>query len=310
MCVMAPGSWQQWLERIYSLRRDKRGSHECPHKPVLLLALFARLDQGGGNAFPPDADLQQLFRRYFDAVRGRDDRPSLELPFYHLAGDGFWELVPVEGGPAAYVPGDVAGPGSLAALRRRVAHGRFTAGFWEVVAEPVARHQLREAIFSRYFPEQRAELQRITAALTHTQAQVQEPPAEPPGRDAAFRRLVREVYDCTCAACGARLVLGSDVLVEAAHLVPFSVGRDDRPTNGLALCPNHHWAMDRHLIAPCPDGRVAQGVWRVSPRLDDRLPGQQELHALDGRKVIAPRERKFYPDPAGLRWREERLAAG
>jgi hypothetical protein len=28
-------TWQQWLERLYNLRRDKRGSHERPHKPVL-----------------------------------------------------------------------------------------------------------------------------------------------------------------------------------------------------------------------------------------------------------------------------------
>jgi hypothetical protein len=28
-------TWQHWLERFYNLRRDKRGSHERPHKPVL-----------------------------------------------------------------------------------------------------------------------------------------------------------------------------------------------------------------------------------------------------------------------------------
>jgi HNH endonuclease len=39
-------------------------------------------------------------------------------------------------------------------------------------------------------------------------------------------------------------------VVEAAHLVPFNVTRDDNPNNGLALCPNHHRAMDRFLIAP------------------------------------------------------------
>jgi len=27
-------TWEQWLERLYRLRRDKRGSHERPHKPV------------------------------------------------------------------------------------------------------------------------------------------------------------------------------------------------------------------------------------------------------------------------------------
>jgi hypothetical protein len=39
-------TWQQWLERLYNLRRDKRGSHERPHKPVLLLAVLDLLDRG------------------------------------------------------------------------------------------------------------------------------------------------------------------------------------------------------------------------------------------------------------------------
>jgi putative restriction endonuclease len=97
-------------------------------------------------------------------------------------------------------------------------------------------------------------------------------------------------------------------LVEAAHIIPFSVGWNDKPTNGIALCPNHHWAMDHHLIAPCPDSKRRQGVWRASARLDDRLHGQRELAALAGRPVIPPGEGKFFPAEEGLRWREEKLA--
>jgi len=38
--------WETWLERLYNLRRDKRGSHERPHKPVLLLSIIDLLDRG------------------------------------------------------------------------------------------------------------------------------------------------------------------------------------------------------------------------------------------------------------------------
>jgi hypothetical protein len=34
-------TWEQWLERLYSLQRDKRGSHQRLHKPVLLLSILA-----------------------------------------------------------------------------------------------------------------------------------------------------------------------------------------------------------------------------------------------------------------------------
>jgi hypothetical protein len=51
--------------------------------------------------------------------------------------------------------------------------------------------------------------------------------------------------------------------------------QDDKPNNGLALRPNHHRAMDRYLIAPCPDGKHPAGIWRVGPALDSRIEGQK-----------------------------------
>jgi putative restriction endonuclease len=73
------------------------------------------------------------------------------------------------------------------------------------------------------------------------------------------------------------------------------------------LCPNHHWAMDRHLIAPCPDATHRAGVWRIRPALDSRIEGQKDLVALSNQPVIPPSEEKFYPAVECLRWREQRL---
>jgi hypothetical protein len=67
-------------------------------------------------------------------------------------------------------------------------------------------------------------------------------------RDARFRHAVVEAYVGRCAMCG--LGLG---IVEAAHIVPASVvGSTDAIENGVALCPNHHAAYDRHLILVDP----------------------------------------------------------
>jgi putative restriction endonuclease len=84
-------TWQRWLERFYNLRRDKRGSHERPHKPVLLLAILDLIDRGlvTRNEVTLSTDLTNIFKRYFKVVRQRDDQPTIENPFYHLSGDGF-----------------------------------------------------------------------------------------------------------------------------------------------------------------------------------------------------------------------------
>jgi putative restriction endonuclease len=189
----------------------------------------------------------------------------------------------------------------------RSAAGRFDSPLWELMQSPTARSQLREALVARYFPGQRQEIHSLLTAP--------EPPRElqlneefEQARSGAFRQTILEVYDYTCAACGLRVRLNDGFsLVEAAHLVPFNVNRDDKPNNGLALCPNHHRAMDRFLIAPCPDSKHPAGIWRVGPALDSRIEGQKALVALDGQRVIAPSEEKFYPAVESLRWRERHL---
>jgi putative restriction endonuclease len=243
-------------------------------------------------------------------VRKHDDQPTIQNPFFHLCGDGFWKLVPVPGEPPIYREGATSGAPSVAELRRRVVHGRFDDGFWRLVREPIARHQLREAIIARYFPEDREKFAALAGTSRPVPAKTDElREGMPPGRDGAFRRTILEVYDYRCAACGVRVLLDQSVsLVEAAHLIPFNVSRNDKPTNGMALCPNHHWAMDRHLIAPVPDGKKRAGIWQVNKkRLDDRIEGQRDLVAIAGKSVIPPSEEKFYPAIESLRWREEHL---
>lgn len=304
--------WKGWLERLYNLRRDRSGGHERPHKPVLLLSIIDLMDRGvtRENAVPPSKELVEVFKRNFAVVQQRNDQPTIQNPFFHLSGDRFWELVPQTGETQMYREGATSGAPSVAELRRRVAYGRFDEGLWRLLSEPVARHQLREALIARYFPDERKKLAALAGARRAAESESEAIHDKLPlGRDAAFRRMILEIYDYRCAACGVRVVLDQSVsLVEAAHLIPFNVSRNDKPTNGMALCPNHHWAMDRHLIAPVPDRKNRAGIWEVNhKRLDDRIEGQRELVAIAGKTVIPPGEEKFYPGVESLRWRKEHL---
>jgi putative restriction endonuclease len=308
--MLTEKTWQQWLERLYNLRRDKRGSHERPHKPVLLLAILDLLDHGlvTRNEFPLSPDLTKTFKRYFAVVRQGDDQPTIENPFYHLSGDAFWHLVAKPGERPLYKTGNASRAPTITALRQ--VYGRFDDGLWAgLLTDPHSRHHLREALIARYFPEKHDQLAAI--AGEHPAALKQDAlHEEPPGRDAAFRHTILEIYDYRCAACGLRVKISDDLsLVEAAHIIPFGVSRNDKPDNGLALCPNHHWAMDRFLIAPCPDTTHGAGVWRVGPALDARIEGQKDLVALAHQPVIPPAEEKFYPALSSLRWREKHLNA-
>lgn len=85
MAVSETG-WKKWLDRLYNLRRDKRGSHERPHKPVLLLSLIGLLDRKAvaENLFPLSEELVATFKRYFTVVKRHDDQPTIQNPFFHL----------------------------------------------------------------------------------------------------------------------------------------------------------------------------------------------------------------------------------
>lgn len=300
--------WQRWLERLYSLRRDSPGRYERPHKPVLLLAIMDLMDRRHiqENRVKFDQELRATFHRYFDVVKKHNDQPTMQNPFYYLSGDGFWHLEGPPGTQTLYVPGNVGRAPTIGALEQTAGH--FDEDLWRLLINQESRQNLRLAMISRYFPDERQKLLKLVGQ-----------PAEPPSgmalneefsraRDRAFREKVLDVYDHTCAACGVRVITEDGMsLVEAAHLIPFEETCNDNPTNGMALCPNHHRAMDKHLIAPCWHADHEAGVWKVSRRIVELRDPKRLLVGLAGNPVLTPIEREFLPSRGGLDWREQRL---
>jgi hypothetical protein len=91
-------------------------------------------------------------------------------------------------------------------------------------------------------------------------------------RDARFARRVTVAYSGLCAMCG----IGPN-LVQAAHIYPASApGSHDEPWNGLALCPNHHLAFDRYLLAVHPDTR--QVIY--SPEMNAQVQSSSAMAAF------------------------------
>jgi putative restriction endonuclease len=300
----------QAIERLYHLRvdtttRDGQGKpHEKPHKPLLLLAAFDLIDEGLAtpDRIPWDQDLRDPFTTRFETVSKLNDVNDPGLPFRWLASDQFW--LPLEADGTTPIRRE---------LRIRNDSGRvfarFIDGFDILAAIPENRCHMREALVSRYFPQHAHALLGVPRLPPQPEPVTKAADDEPEyGRSPAFRRKILEIYDHQCAACGLRIRLPAahDVsFIDAAHLVPFSENHNDHPTNGLALCKNHHWAMDRDVLAPSPDLR-----WHVAKAIDPRRSnGEKELHELAGTSLLLPKDRAFHPDEEGLAWRLGRLSA-
>ena len=90
---------------------------------------------------------------------------------------------------------------------------------------------------------------------------------------ALFRDYVMKAYNSTCVFCGLHLPgTRGEVTAgcQAAHILPYAEFDLDKVTNGMCLCPTHHWAFDQHLLLL----DIVQGNYevRVSARAKRLLP--------------------------------------
>ncbi len=295
-----------YLDAIKRLNVNRSGGHTSPHKPCMLLAVIELAEVGKlyRNRIRFDDVLLTRYAAYFNIVKTDKDHPNPWMPFFHLHSDKFWHHQALPGRSSI-----------LQALKTATRRGDITDNIDYVTlddelyrflkdAEP--RFTLREQLILYWFPDHEGELFELARIagdeeqlLIDAEKNLRDQPMLQVSRSAAFRRLVTEAYGFRCAASGWRVVLPDyTVLVEAAHIIPFSETQDDRPQNGIALTPNFHWAMDKNIIAPGPDMK-----WHVSRNLDERIADNQPIIDLDGKDLLLPQDDRFAPDPAGLEWR-------
>jgi putative restriction endonuclease len=121
-------------------------------------------------------------------------------------------------------------------------------------------------------------------------------------RSGVFKRVVPRVYNHTCCISGMRLTTTRSVqMIDACHIKPFSESHDDTIGNGISLCPNLHRAFDRFLISIDADYRVRMAE-------DVLEEGDYGLRQFEGREILLPAERRFWPGRENLEWHWGRFA--
>ncbi|MEX0779189.1 MAG: HNH endonuclease [Balneolales bacterium] len=96
--------------------------------------------------------------------------------------------------------------------------------------------------------------------------------------------------------CRSRVVTASgEMLVDGAHIIPFSESSNNDPHNGLALCKSHHWMYDRYMLSIRADYKI-----HLSKELDGDNNVLGGAEGLDKQVILLPSE-------AGLRPAREAL---
>ncbi|MGV3612616.1 MAG: HNH endonuclease [Fluviicola sp.] len=243
--------------------------------------------------------------------------PNFALPFYHMKSEVFWKLVTYGGMEIPVTSSNSIR--SLNALKETVAFAELDAQVFALMQDPVQLAVMEEGLLDQYFPETKSRFHVHEADLfTQLEAEIlredavvyrkridelketlskEEFEEEVFVRGGVFKREVPKIYGYQCAISEMRIESSTNAqMVDACHLVPFAISKDDTITNGIALSPNLHRAYDRGLITITEDYRV-----KISKAISENH-SPYSLGQFDGKEIILPRNPDYYPSIENLRW--------
>lgn len=274
-----------------------RSRGPAPHKPLLLLAVLARLDEGEAlpAVLPLTPELAFRFQTLWAVVaHRRPQRPDVRLPFHHLDSDDVWSPLSADGTPS---------PSSR--LTKMVAVYPDFAAF---AADPGNREDAKRVLVRGYFtPAEQVALAELVG-LPAVDAEAGDAGLDPVlvedvmqrGREAKFRLRVVAAYEYTCALTGYRLTtVDGATIVDAAHIHRFADSGNNDPRNGLALSKNVHWMFD-------------EGLWTLADDMTVEVDDEKFAEAGSNGLLLAPyrgqrlaylpRDPAVWPDPVHLDW--------
>lgn len=121
-------------------------------------------------------------------------------------------------------------------------------------------------------------------------------------RSRAFQMRLLELYGPICSVCGGGLQHPKGAIeVEAAHIVPRGLKGADDPRNGLMLCRQHHWALDKGLLGLDDQLRV------IIPQASLTVGQNAALSPFKGQLLRAPTNVALQPSIKSLGWHRQNI---
>lgn len=309
-----PDALTYYLNKIQKLRIDRASGKPAPHKPLLLLTVIDLIEQGAiqKNRIVPSPQLVESFLKYWNLLSNESAR--VYLPFFHLRSSRFWHLYPKL--EQENLLATIHQFKSMSQLASVVSHASLDEDLFVLLLKPDTREVIRQAIIETYFPEQTeiirgviSETQQVNTLenllLQHAEeARKIDEKIIPktPQRSAAFRGVIMKLYDYTCSVCRFRIItLDGASVVDAAHIIPFTISHDDGIGNGFALCKLHHWAFDNGLISLDDKYKLI-----VSTAFEEKGHKAMLLKTLQSQIILLPKQKPFCPSLQSIRWHREK----
>jgi len=252
--------------------------------------------------------LVDQFDRYFNEISKSDDWCQPSPPFFHLRTSNFWHHKIKPGREDSYSKLSTSG-GGIKRIVENIDYAYFDEDYYSLLCKKEYRAIIRRHILDQFFSDsEREKLSNLIVNFSDSIAYENRLLSKTLDssfqgtieavRDIAFRRIITSIYDYQCAVCGFRIVYPTITSpIDAAHLIPWSKSNNDHPSNGIALCKLHHWALDARLISPTFDFK-----WKVSKVLDSRRNSENQITMFSNLGILLPKESSYYPSDESIAW--------
>lgn len=116
-----------------------------------------------------------------------------------------------------------------------------------------------------------------------------------------FRFVVTDIYGGRCAVTRERTLPA----LEAAHILPYSMGGEHEASNGLLLRRDIHSLFDAGYATVTPSLS-----FQVSAAIREEFENGRDYYALHGTQIRVPEELTQQPNPEALAWHNENVFKG
>lgn len=315
---------EKYKQAFTKLRRANQHGG-APHKPLLLLAVLEGVSRGQitSNAIAISPELILCFKEYWSKLVITPHKMNFALPFYHMQTEKFWRLINQPGRVLALTSSHSVK--SLGALHEALLHAEIDPELFLLMNDAGTNRILKELLIQCYFPHAKdvavqytalRELQEAILNETHHQyvdqlnarlraMSKEEEEEELFVRGSLFKREIPRQYNYSCAISRIRIVTATPIqMVDACHIVPFAISKDDTIRNGISLSPTLHRAFDRGLIALSNDYTVmvSQHVYE-----DPEAPF---LTPYQGQPILHPNNNDHLPAIENLSWHRHEVYLG
>lgn len=301
---------KKYIGLFSKLNRATTNGVKAPHKPILLLSILQTIDSGEikENKIEITPVLVARFKDNWKwLVREPFFNANFSLPYFHMKSEKFWHLKLLPGKEIILTNSNSIR--SFAQLKDSVDYAYLDELLFNTLLQKESRDILYRFLLEHYFNHplttnfKNGLFEEFTNQILNDPQPIYQKLIKKADeeeifiRSGVFKKVIPNIYNHTCSVSGMQISANFDVqMIDACHIVPFSISHDDTISNGISLSPTIHRAFDRGLITIDNEYRLV-----ISNTFTESTTNSF-IKSYEGKCILLPKQKSHFPLVQNLEW--------